>query len=156
MARLQDKVAIVTGAGSGMGKQMALLFAREGAKVVCADCSGAEAQTAAAIGAAAVAVHFDVAISVDIQNMIRTAEERFGRLDVLVNNAGFGGKMMALPEQSEDSYDEIQAVNLKGVFLGMTYGITSMLKTGGGAIVNTASSAAIVGDRKSTRLTSSH
>src|SRR3546814_9739591 len=90
MARLQDKVAIVTGAGSGMGKQMALLFAREGAKVVCADRSGAEAQTAAAIGAAAVAVHVDVAISVDIQNMIRTAEERFGRLDVLVNNAGFG------------------------------------------------------------------
>src|SRR3546814_4210409 len=106
-----------------------------------------------------VAVHVDVAISVDIQNMIRTAEERFGRLDVLVNNAGFGGKMTALHEQSEDSYDEIQAVNLKGVFLGMKYGITSMLKTGGGAIVNTASSAAIVGmkqDRKSTRLNSSH
>src|SRR3546814_10671786 len=115
MARLQDKVAIVTGAGSGMGKQMALLFAREGAKVVCADRSGAEAQTAAAIGAAAVAVHVDVSISVDIQNMIRTAEERFGRLDVLVNNDGLGGKMMALHEQSEDRYAKTQCDTLKSM-----------------------------------------
>jgi NAD(P)-dependent dehydrogenase (short-subunit alcohol dehydrogenase family) len=145
MGRLQDKVAIVTGAGSGMGKEMALLFAREGAKVVCADRSGAEEKIAAQIGAAAVAVYADVSISADIQNMIRIAEQRFGRLDVLVNNAGFGGPMRPLHEQPEDDYDVIQAVNLKGVFLGMKYGITSMLKTGGGAIVNTASAAGLVG-----------
>jgi len=145
MARLANKVAVVTGAGSGMGKEMALLFAREGAKVVCADRSGAEEKTAAMIGAAAVAVHVDVARSEDVQIMIRTAEERFGRLDILVNNAGFGGPMKPLHEQDEATWADIQAVNLTGVFLGMKYGITSMLKSGGGAIVNTASAAGLLG-----------
>ena len=128
-----------------MGKEMALLFAREGAKVVCADRSGAQNAVAEQIGSAAVPVHCDVSLSADVQQMIRTAEERFGRLDVLVNNAGYGGKMMPLHEQTEETYDDIQNVNLKGVFLGMKYGIISMLKTGGGAIVSTASAAGLVG-----------
>jgi NAD(P)-dependent dehydrogenase (short-subunit alcohol dehydrogenase family) len=143
--RLENKVAVITGAGSGMGKSMALLFAREGARVVCADRSGKEQETAAAIGNAAVAVSVDVAISADVQRMIDTAVERFGRLDVLCNNAGFGGPIMPLVEQTEENYDNVLAVNLKGVFLGMKYGIAAMLRTGSGSVVNTASAAALVG-----------
>ena len=143
--RLANKIAVITGAGSGMGKSMAELFVREGAKVVCADRSGKEAEVAASLGNAAVAVHVDVASSNDIQLMINTAVERWGRLDVLCNNAGFGGPMMPLHEQTEETYDNVHAVNLKGVFLGMKYGIIAMLRTGGGSIVNTASAVGLVG-----------
>jgi NAD(P)-dependent dehydrogenase (short-subunit alcohol dehydrogenase family) len=128
-----------------MGKAMALLFAKEGAKVVCADRSGRQEEVASSIGKAAVAVHCDVAVSADIQRMIDTAGQQFGRLDVLCNNAGFGGPMMPLHEQTEETFDNIQAVNLKGVFLGMKYGIIAMLRGGGGSIVNTASAAGLVG-----------
>jgi NAD(P)-dependent dehydrogenase (short-subunit alcohol dehydrogenase family) len=143
--RLKDKVIVITGAGSGMGKSMAQLFAAEGAKVVCADLSGKQDEVAAALGKAAIAVHADVSKSKDVQNMIAAAEKTFGRLDVLCNNAGFGGGLAPLHEQSEELYDNVHAVNLKGVFLGMKYGIMSMLKTGGGAIVNTASAAGLMG-----------
>ena len=145
LMRLANKIAVITGAGSGMGKSMAELFVREGAKVVCADRSGKEAEVAASLGDAAVAVHVDVASSQDIQLMINTAVERWGRLDVLCNNAGFGGPMMPLHEQTEETYDNVHAVNLKGVFLGMKYGIIAMLRTGGGSIVNTASAVGLVG-----------
>ena len=143
--RLAGKVAVITGAGSGMGKAMALLFAKEGAKVVCADRSGQEEEVASTIGKAAVAVHCDVALSADVQRMINTAEQHFGRFDVLCNNAGFGGPMMPLHEQTEETFDNIVAVNLKGVFLGMKYGIIAMLRSGGGSIVNTASAVGLVG-----------
>ena len=145
LMRLANKIAVITGAGSGMGKSMAELFVREGARVVCADRSGKEAEVAASLGDAAVAVHVDVASSQDIQLMINTAVERWGRLDVLCNNAGFGGPMMPLHEQTEETYDNVHAVNLKGVFLGMKYGIIAMLRTGGGSIVNTASAVGLVG-----------
>jgi len=145
VGRLEGKVAVITGAGSGMGKAMAQLFAAEGAKVVCADRSGKEEEVAAAIGGAAVAVHVDVAVSAQVQHMIATAEQRFGKLDVLCNNAGFGGPMMPLAEQSEETFDTVHAVNLKGVFYGMKYGILAMLRAGGGSIVNTASAAGLVG-----------
>lgn len=143
--RLANKIAVITGAGSGMGKSMAEMFVREGAKVVCADRSGKEEEVAASLGSAAVAVHVDVSSSADVQLMINTAVERWGRLDVLCNNAGFGGVMMPLHEQTEETYDNIQAVNLKGVFLGMKYGIIAMLHSGGGSIVNTASAAGLTG-----------
>jgi NAD(P)-dependent dehydrogenase (short-subunit alcohol dehydrogenase family) len=143
--RLASKVVVITGAGSGMGKAMAELFVREGARVVCADRSGREAEVATSLGAAAVAVHVDVSDSSDVQRMIDTAVERWGRLDVLCNNAGFGGPMKPLHEQSEETYDNVHAVNLKGVFLGMKYGIIAMLRTGGGSIVNTASAVGLVG-----------
>jgi NAD(P)-dependent dehydrogenase (short-subunit alcohol dehydrogenase family) len=143
--RLAGKVAIITGAGSGMGRSAAVMFAAEGAKVVCADMSGDEAETAASIGAAAVAVRVDVSKSDDVQRMIATAEEHFGKLDVLFNNAGVSGKRMPLTEQDEAALDLCYAVNVKGVFLGMKYGIASMLRTGGGSVVNTASAAALVG-----------
>ena len=143
--RLENKVALITGAGSGMGKAMAELFVREGAKVVCADRSGMEQETARSLGDAAVAVHADVAVTQDVRAMIDAAVQRFGRLDVLCNNAGFGGPIMPLCEQSEENFDTVLAVNLKGVFLGMKYGIEAMLRSSGGSVVNTASAAGIVG-----------
>jgi NAD(P)-dependent dehydrogenase (short-subunit alcohol dehydrogenase family) len=146
VGRLQGKVAIITGAGSGMGKSMAEIFVAEGANVVCADRSGNESEVAASLGKkSAVAVHVDVADSAQVQHMIATAEKHFGRLDVLCNNAGFGGPMMPLAEQSEETFDQVHAVNLKGVFVGMKYGILAMLRTGGGSIVNTASATGLVG-----------
>jgi NAD(P)-dependent dehydrogenase (short-subunit alcohol dehydrogenase family) len=143
--RLDKKVAVITGAGSGMGSAMAKLFASEGAKVVCADISGKQSEVAAAIGDAAVAVQADVANESDIKRMIAAAEDRFGRLDILVNNAGFGGPMAPLHEQGVDVWDRVHAVNIRGVFFGMKYGIASMLKTGGGAIVNISSASGFVG-----------
>ncbi|MHC5257754.1 SDR family NAD(P)-dependent oxidoreductase [Streptomyces sp. UC4497] len=147
--RLAGKVAVVTGAGSGIGRATALLFAEQGAKVVCADRSGEEGAVAKEIGDnAALAVHTDVSDTGDVQHMIGAAEQHFGRLDVLFNNAGFGGPRKPLAEQDEATFDDVIAVNLKGVFLGMKYGIAAMLRAGGGSIVNTASSAALVGWKK--------
>ena len=145
MGRLDGKVAVITGAGSGMGRASALLFAEEGAKVVCADRSGQEEEVAGDIGAAAVAVHVDVAREADIQRMIATAEEHFGRLDVLYNNAGFGGPMAPLHEQTLETWERVHDTNLKAVFFGMKYGIPALLRNGGGSIVSTASGAGLVG-----------
>jgi NAD(P)-dependent dehydrogenase (short-subunit alcohol dehydrogenase family) len=143
--RLENKIAVITGAGSGMGSAMAKLFAAEGAKVICADISGKQDAVAAAIGDAAIAVQVDVASEDDIRKMVAVAEERFGRLDILVNNAGFGGPMAPLHEQNVELWDRVHSVNIRGVFFGMKYGITSMLKTGGGAIVNISSASGLVG-----------
>lgn len=146
---LAGKVAVVTGAGSGIGRATALLFAEHGAKVVCADRSGEQTAVAKEIGdEAALAVHADVSVSADVERMIGAAEEHFGRLDVLFNNAGFGGPRKPRVEQDEATFDDVIAVNLKGVFLGMKYGIAAMLRSGGGSVVNTASSAALVGWKK--------
>lgn len=143
--RLQDKVCIITGAGSGMGKAMAHRFAAEGARLVLADISGKQDDVAAAVGGGAIAVHCDVADEDQVQALIATAESAFGRLDVLCNNAGFGGGMAPLHKQTAEHWDRIHAVNIRGVFLCMKYGITAMLKTGGGAIVNTGSASAVIG-----------
>jgi NAD(P)-dependent dehydrogenase (short-subunit alcohol dehydrogenase family) len=143
--RLKSKIAVITGAGSGMGRATAKLFAAQGAKVICADISGKQDAVAAEIGEAAVPVHADVSSEDDIRKMIATAENKFGRLDILINNAGFGGPMAPLHDQTAERWDQVHSVNLKGVFFGMKYGITSMLKTGGGAIVNISSASGFVG-----------
>ncbi len=143
--RLNNKIAVITGAGSGMGKAMATMFAAEGAKVICADVSGKQEDVAASIGEAAIPLHVDVSQETDIQKMIAVAERTFGRVDILVNNAGFGGGMAPLHEQTLEAWDRVHAVNIRGVFLGMKYGVISMLKTGGGAIVNITSASAVVG-----------
>jgi len=143
--RLQDKVCVITGAGSGMGRAMAELFHAEGAKLVLGDISGKQDEVAAALGDDAVGVHCDVSAEDDVRAMIAAAEDRFGRLDVLCNNAGFGGPMAPLHEQTEETWDKVHSTNIKGAFFGIKHGVISMLKTGGSAIVNTTSASAVVG-----------
>ena len=143
--RLQDKTAVITGAGSGMGKAMAERFVREGAQVVCADITGKQNEVAEALGAAAIAVQADVSVSADVEAMIAAAEGTFGRLNVLVNNAGFGGGMKPLAEFTEEHFHHVVATNLTGVFLGMKHGIPALIRAGGGAVVNTASATGLGG-----------
>ncbi|GGB92720.1 cyclopentanol dehydrogenase [Novosphingobium endophyticum] len=143
--RLQGKVAVITGAGSGMGRAMAELFFAEGARLVLADISGKQLDVARSLGDGAVGVHCDVSDEADVKAMIAAAEENFGRLDVLCNNAGFGGPMAPLHTQTAETWDKVHATNCRGVFLGMKYGISSMLRTGGGVIVNTTSASGVVG-----------
>lgn len=143
--RLQDKVCIITGGGSGMGKSMAEIFTREGAKLVIADISGNQDAVAKEVGNGAIGVQCDVSNEDDIQAMIAAAEQEFGRLDVLCNNAGFGGGMGPLHKQSTELWDKVHATNIRGAFFAMKHGITSMLKTGGGSIVNTTSASAMIG-----------
>ncbi|ABW12582.1 short-chain dehydrogenase/reductase SDR [Parafrankia sp. EAN1pec] len=145
MGRLEDKVTIVTGAGSGIGKAAALLFAQEGAKVVCADMNGSEKDTAAEIGPNAVAVQVDVAVGAQVENMVDTAVREFGKLDVLYNNAGISGSFGPIHELDEETLDRLLAVNIKGVFFGIKYAVPVMLANGGGSIINTASNAGMVG-----------
>lgn len=146
--RLAKKVAIITGAATGIGRAAALLFAREGARVVVADVDeegGRETVTLIEeAGGEAVYVRVDVTRPTDVERMVRTAVETYGRLDVLFNNAAVN-LAATVTETSEEAWDRIMAVNVKGVFLGCKYAIPAMAAGGGGVIVNTASAAAIVG-----------
>jgi NAD(P)-dependent dehydrogenase (short-subunit alcohol dehydrogenase family) len=147
--RLAGKVAIVTGSGSGIGRATAQLFAKEGAHVVVIDRDEAPGQeTVTSIRTAkgeAIFCYADVSKSADVQNAIHTAVKQYGRLDILVNNAAV--QIMAkLVETSEEVWDQIHNVNLKGVFLGCKYAIPAMIKAGGGSIVNMASVLGFVGD----------
>lgn len=145
MGRLQDKVAIVTGAGSGIGREAAILFAQEGAKVVGVDCitEGGE-ETIKMIkeaGDEAIFVYADVSKTEDVKKMVKTAVDTYGRLDVLFSNAGIAPSE-PLKDWTEEEFERVIATNLKGVILGMKYAIPEMLKAGGGSIINTASMAA--------------
>lgn len=142
--RLNGKVAIVTGAGSGIGAASARRFHEEGAKVVLADVSGTQETIAKELGDGALSVHADVSDSQSVQAMISTAVHAFGRLDVLYNNAGIDGQLFPVADMTEEAWDQVQAINLRGVFLGMHFAIPEMLKTGGGSIISTASMAATV------------
>jgi len=147
--KLSGKVAIVTGAGSGIGKASASLFAEEGARVVVVDWNRETgSETSAAInsnGHSAVFCHADVSKAPDVENMINTAVTEFGRLDVLFNNAAI--QIMAkLADTKEEDWDRIHSVNLKGVFLGCKYAIPAMIRSGGGSIVNMSSALGFVGD----------
>jgi len=144
--RLKDKVCIITGGGSGIGRATALLFADEGARLVIADRRNAQAVAAecAGKGAQAIAVEADVALAGDVERMIAATVARFHRLDILVNNAGYGiaGTILETPPEA---WDALMATNVRGVFLCSKYAIPVMQRTGGGTIVNTASVVAAVG-----------
>jgi|SRR5262245_22209416 len=139
MGLLDGKVAVITGAGSGMGRSSCTIFVREGARVVAADISGGEKDTAAALGANVLPVHCDVTQEADVEALMRTALGEFGRVDAVLNVAGIAAAAM-LTDASMEHYDKIMEVDLRGVFLGTKHGIRAMLEKGnGGSIVNWSS-----------------
>jgi NAD(P)-dependent dehydrogenase (short-subunit alcohol dehydrogenase family) len=143
--RLANKVALITGGGSGIGKATCALFAREGAKVVVVDLKKEAAEaTANEVGGKAFAA--DVSKAKDAEAMVAFAEKSFGRLDVIFNNAGvFHPQDDSVTNTTEEIWDFVINVNLKGVFLGCKYAIPAMLRAGGGSIINTASFVAVMG-----------
>ena len=145
--RLENKVAIITGAASGMGESAALLFAREGAKVVVADILEAQGQQVVdrivSDGGDAIFIALDVTSEEKWQKAVEQTLARYSRLDILVNNAGISG---AVPDRMDlDYFDKLMSVNARGNFLGMKSVIPQMQKSGGGSIVNLSSISGIVG-----------
>lgn len=148
--RLKDKVALITGASSGIGRETALLFASEGASIVVVDVDDKNGertvQDVHAQGGKATYVHADVSRAADCENMVKVAEQTFGKLNVLFNNAGVSHKDDDNAMTTDESvWDLTMAINVKGVFLGCKYGIPALLRAGGGSIINTASFVAILG-----------
>jgi len=150
VGRLEGRTALITGAGSGIGRESALLFAREGARVAVVDRDADRAaEAAAAIAAAggrALAIAADVSVARQVEQAVTSAEQTFGALHVLFHNAGiFPARDGSPVDTPEEVWDEVMSVNLKGVFLGCKYGIPALLRAGGGSIVNTASFVALMG-----------
>jgi NAD(P)-dependent dehydrogenase (short-subunit alcohol dehydrogenase family) len=148
--RLQDKVSIITGAGSGMGRVAAIRFAGEGSSVVVADSNEAAAQETVnqirATGGRAEAIKTDISVEADAKAMVDLAISRFGRLDVLYNNAGI------MPEADHsvidtpvDAWDQVMAVNVRGVYLACKYAIPRMIENGSGSVINVSSFVALLG-----------
>ncbi|MGO9872835.1 MAG: SDR family NAD(P)-dependent oxidoreductase [Acidimicrobiia bacterium] len=139
MGLLDGKVAVISGAGSGMAKASVKVFVREGASVVAGDISGAENDTAAEMGAGVLPVHCDVTNEADVEAMMRAAVEHFGRLDAVLNVAGIAEAAM-LTDVTMEHYDRTMNIDLRGVLFGMKHGIGVMLAAGnGGSVVNWSS-----------------
>ena len=144
--RLKDKVALITGAGSGIGLQTVLLFAKEGASIVAVDVNEQAAQDAAKKVKNAIAVKADVSKAADCERMVVEAEKKFGKLNVMFNNAGImHGKDDDAMSTPEEIWDLTLDINAKGVFLGCKFGIPALKRAGGGSIINTASFVARMG-----------
>lgn len=149
MRRFENKAALVTGGGSGIGRATAAAFAREGAKVVVADVvediGNETVQIIKQAGGEAFFVKTDVTQPIEVEAMVKKAVDTYGRLDCAFNNAGIGGEIASIDKSSEEIWDRVIAINLKGVWLCMKYEVPYMLNQGGGAIVNTASVAGLIG-----------
>lgn len=148
--RLRGKVALITGAASGIGRTAANLFAAEGAKVVIADVTARTGEEAAqeirSTGGEAAFIRADVSRAADVEAMVRFTVERFGGLHVLYNNAGiFHAEDAGTVETAEEVWDRVVDINLKGVWLGCKYGLPALLRSGGGSIINVASFVALMG-----------
>ena len=140
--RLNAKVAIVTGGGSGFGEGICRRFAEEGARVVVADIDLAAAERVA-VTIQGVAIRADVTVNADVGAMVAAAVTRFGGLDILVNNAGIPQRPGLLTEVDEATFDRIYAVNVKSIYLGAIHAVPVLRTRGGGVIINTASTAAV-------------
>ena len=147
--RLDGKIALITGAGSGIGRASALTFAREGAKVAVADKlvdGGRETvRMVEAAGGTASFIEVDVSDAASVEAMVNATVETYGRIDCAYNNAGIEGQVAPTDSYADDMFDRVIAVNLTGVWLCMKYEIPRLLEHGGGAIVNTASGAGLIG-----------
>jgi len=149
MGAMGGKAALVTGSGSGIGQAIALAFASQGARVVVADKIGETAESTAQkikeSGADAIAIQCDVTRERDVEALVHSAVEAFGRLDYAVNNAGIGSMNLAIVDYPLEAWNEMLNINLTGVFLCLKHEIGQMLKQGGGAIVNIASVGGLIG-----------
>lgn len=147
--RFDGQVALITGAANGIGRATALSFAKAGARVVAIDRDTAGAEKVAAeikaAGGTAIAKGADVSKSKDVVGYVKAAMDSYGRIDCFFNNAGIEGKVAPITEYDEDTFDQVLAINVRGVFLGLKYVLPVMLQQKSGAIVNTASVAGMVG-----------
>lgn len=143
MSKLENKVAIITGAGSGIGKATALLFAKEGAKVVVSDINeeggNKVVEEIKSAGGEAIFVKANTASPEDNENLVKETVKAFGKLDVAVNNAGIGGENAKAGDMSVEGWKRVVDINLSGVFYGVKYQASEMVKNGGGSIINVAS-----------------
>lgn len=143
------KVALITGAGNGIGKAAALAFAKEGARIVAVDLDGEAARSTAEeilkTGGTAISLSADVSVPAAVKGYVKTTLEKFGRIDCFFNNAGIEGQVALIADTDEAMFDRIMDINLKGVFLGLKYVIPVMTAQNSGAIVNTSSISGIAG-----------
>ena len=144
---MNGKVAIVTGGASGIGEAIARMYVKEGARVAISDIQDEDGERIAGeMGDACLYAHADVSRSKDMENLVRKTVDRFGRLDVMVNNAGVLFQGFAITDHPEEEFDKTYAVNLKGVWLGMKYATPAIEKSGGGSIISIGSIAALMGN----------